>query len=285
MRTEELRKRLSEDVGEDEATRLLPALKRLEQWQTPVPDERDTARLLETLQATILIENQRFMLHNSPSSFRLHPSALLLRSQLRVVRYEIWAASTLVMVLGAAVTLATFGPGASIESLPFVFIAPIVAAIGVTFLYGPANDPSLEVELATPVSPRTILLARLVLLFGLNLGLGVFASVALTVLIPGLSLWLLVAAWLAPMAFLSAFTFLLSVVFVDSLVSVFVGLSLWMMQGIKQVVSIEGVFVLAYWPNLLSAEARPLLWLTTAILGGLAIWIGGREERWLSTMK
>lgn len=204
---------------------------------------------------------------------------LLLRLQVRVVRREIWAASALVMALGTLVTLAMSGPDASGGVLPLVLVAPLVAAGGVAFLYGPAVDPALEIELATPASSRLILLARLALVFGFDLGLGLAMSVMLALLQPGISLWPLVMDWLAPMAFLSALAFLLTVLSTDPGLSVLVSLVLWGGLNVRKSVGLGRLF----WPvpDLLAASARPWLWGLALLCGGLALWAAGREERWL----
>jgi hypothetical protein len=204
---------------------------------------------------------------------------LLLRLQVWVVRREIWAASALVMALGTLVTLTMSGPYSSGGTLPLVLVAPIVAAGGMAFLYGPAVDPALEIELATPASSRLILLARLVLVFGFDLGLGLAMSVVLAVLQPEVSLWPLVMDWLAPMAFLSTLAFLLTVLSTDPGLSVLVSLVLWGGLNVRKSVGLGRLS----WPlpDLLAASARPWLWGLALLFGGLALWAAGREERWL----
>jgi len=200
---------------------------------------------------------------------------LLLRSQLPVIRGEIWPASTLVLALGTFVACAA----RSAEALPFVLMAPLVTAVGVAFLYGPAVDPALEIELATPVSPRLILLVRLALVFGFDLALGLAGSLALALLRPDVSLWPLVTAWLAPMTFLSALSLLLSVASADSGLGALVSLMLWVVQSMGR---ISGPNSLPWRiPDLTAAAARPWLWALALVMGALALWIGGRTERWI----
>ena len=55
----------------------------------------------------------------------------------------------------------------------------MIAAACVSFIYGPENDLAYELALSTPTSPRTILLARLALVFGYNLGLVPIATLGL----------------------------------------------------------------------------------------------------------
>ncbi len=266
-----LRSRLIEDVDSpEEVERLLPAARRLNAWRAPAPTAQETARLIETLRPALPVPGRR------TSSRVLRAALLLLCAQLRVVRREIWAASMLVMALGGVVA---YSPGSASSILPLILTAPLVAAVGVAFIYGPFVDPALEIELTAPVSPRLILLARLVLVFGFDLALGLIASVALAGLSPGISFWPLVMAWLAPMAFLSALAFLLTVLTADPLLGTLVSMGLWIAQAIRQLPAVGRV--LWYVPNLMTGEAYPWLWLFAALLVGLAFWLGGQEERWI----
>lgn len=131
----------------------------------------------------------------------------LLWSQLPLLRKEIWPASAIVMLAGALLSLSAGGDGTPILTL----MAPLVAAAGVAMIYGPENDPGLELALATPTSPRQVLLARLVLVFGYDLALAVAGSVSLIAL--GAStygLGELVLSWLGPMTLLSTLALTLS---------------------------------------------------------------------------
>jgi hypothetical protein len=261
---DQLRAKLIEDTGSvDEADRLLPIVQQLAAMPAPIPTIQQTDRLVQTLTAAM----------PAPSS-RKALMAWLLRAQLRVVQHEIWLASALVMTLGVLVTL-TSQPGTSVEMLPLALIAPLVAALGIAFLYGPAADPSVEIELATPVSPRLIVLVRLLLVFLFDLALGLIGSVALVIANSDWSLWPLVALWLAPMTFLAALAFLLSMLFVDPLISVSICLTLWGLQVLR-------VFPpFAALPDWLAGDVQPWLWLTAVLCAGVALWLAGREERQL----
>lgn len=282
MNDEELRRRLLEDTDSpEEAESLASIVRRLQAWPAPTPTPADTARLLQTLQPHLPAQAAQ-----SSSPLRsaleaivsiLHSPFLILHSQLRVVRREIWLASLLVMALGAAITLVpSVRPGGA---LPLALIAPIVAAVGVAFIYGPFVDPSIEIELATPVSPRLVLLARLALVFGFDLALGLAASAALAALRPDLSFWPLIAAWLTPMAFLSSLAFLLSVLTVSPTLAMTVSMLLWSLQTFRSIPEMS--LGLSYLPDWLAPQARIGLLAAAAALAALAFWIGGREERWI----
>jgi hypothetical protein len=272
---DELRARLVEDLQSDEgAEALAPIVQQLREWSAPEATREETAQLIARLERE---------LPNRPSAIANLQSFwpwLLLRSQLRVVRRELWTASALVMALGTLVTVSVVDPSAPDAVLPIVFFAPLVAALGIAFLYGPDVDPALEIELAAPLSTRVVLLARLVLVSGFNLLLGLIASFALVAITPALSFWPLVTTWLAPMAFLSALAFLLTMWSTDPSLGVLISLGLWMLQALRQTPGLHSIFW--YVPNIWSPEARVWLWIAAAALGLIALHLGGREERWIA---
>ncbi|MBE2197080.1 MAG: hypothetical protein IAE79_00625 [Anaerolinea sp.] len=200
---------------------------------------------------------------------------LLLVAQARVVRREIWAASALVMTLGVLVSLAWRG-GEGAAGLPLALLAPVVAALGIATLYSPA-DGVWELEMTTAVSPRLLLLARLLLVFGFNLLLAALSSVALALLLPQVSLWLLITTWLAPMTFLAALAFLITVLTGATEMGILVSLSIWTLQTVRLSGDSLGVFV-RYWPDLLSPANHAWLWMLALLGFAYALWLGGREE-------
>jgi hypothetical protein len=274
MNDEELLAKLSEDTGSpEEAAELLPVIHKLQEWKAPPPLLLETTRLTEVLGR--LLKARR----NSTVSYRLYLGWLVLCSQLRVVQYEIWAASFIVMGLGTLVTLGYSMSHAVDVTLPFVLIAPVAAAAGIAFLYGPSVDPALEIELTTPVSPRQVLVARLVLVFGFDLIFGLMGSAVLSLLRTDISFWPLVSAWLAPMTFLSSLAFLMTTLTLDPGLSLLACLGLWILENLTRLV--PGVRLPFSVPDLTAATTRPWLWLLAVLLSCAALWFGGSEEHWL----
>ena len=268
MENKKLRQKLIEDLGTGDAVdELLPVVAALQKTTTPQPTAKETSQLLAALEP---------MLPQQAAATKQWRAYLqwaywLLRAQMRIVRAELWLGSAFVMALGVLVTLA-----ADLQALPFVLIAPIVAAVGITFLYGPSNDPALEIELTTAVSPRLILLARMALLFGIDLMMGIAGSILLAAMRSDISLGPLLNTWLAPMAFLSAFAFFFSLISFEPLLGVMLSLILWGIQTMRQ---FDWLFRLPpAIPNLLLAQWQPWLWLGAVVLGGTAVYLAGREE-------
>jgi hypothetical protein len=280
--TDRLQEMLHQDLGEgDEARELSSTVQQLGRWPAPTPTPQETARLIEALRPVLPEQTVRKpgWWCSTFCSLGAGWPWLLLRAQAKVVRGEIWAASALVIALGTLTTLLADGEASSVSTLPLVLIAPVVAAVGISFLYGAESDPALELELATPTSPRLVLLARLVLVYGFDLGLGLMGSVTLAALMPELSLWPLVTTWLAPMSALSALAFLLTVLSTDATLGTLTSLGLWGLQSVLRIV--DPAFLYLRLPDLTAPAARPWLWAAALGLGGLALWAGGHEERWL----
>ena len=155
---------------------------------------------------------------------RLSLAWQLLLGQAPLVRREIWASSAFTMALGCAVALLAAGPahGGTILAV----FAPVVAAVGVAFLYGSENDPSLELALSTPTPPRLVLLARLVLVYGYDLALALVATGVLVLAKDGVGAWALISLWIGPMLFLSSLALLLSLLF-GANAAILVAMGLW----------------------------------------------------------
>lgn len=156
---------------------------------------------------------------------RLSLAWQLLRGQLPLVSRGIWAASGLTMAVGLLVALLATNTAAAANTLLAV-LAPVVAAVGVALVYGPENDPSLEVALSTQTSPRSVLLARLTLVYGYDLALALATTAALVLVEESLGVWPLVSLWIGPMLFLSALALLLSLL-LGSATAMLVALALW----------------------------------------------------------
>ena len=205
----------------------------------------------------------------------------LLRAQAPLVRREIWLTSALVMALGYLVTLV--GSRDNPTTGVIEVLAPLIAAAGVAMIYGPENDPGLELALATPTSPRQVLLARLALVFSYDLALAVAASLGVILIMPAAPLMTLVLGWLGPMAFLSALALVLSLC-IGAGNAVTVAMILWLggrLAASPQLASPGGLT-----PALVAAaQAYALAWQSPALLLGLtgalllaALWLAGRQE-------
>jgi hypothetical protein len=131
----------------------------------------------------------------------------VLRGQVPLVRRSIWAASAATMALG--VLVAVLASGRHTSDLILSLFVPAIAGVGMAFLYGPENDPGLELALATPTSPRIVLVSRLLLVLGYDLALALGAS-GVVVLAHGGDVLAATPLWLGPMLLLAGISLLLS---------------------------------------------------------------------------
>lgn len=157
-------------------------------------------------------------------SFSIRYLWQLVTGQLWLVHRGIWLAAPLTIALGLLAGLTAQGAAGS--AIPIALIAPALAAVSLALIYGPENDPSLELALSTPTSPRLVLMARMTLVFGYDLLIALAATAVLVVVDNGTNLWPLISMWIVPMLFLSAFALTMSLVFGTS-AAIAASLILW----------------------------------------------------------
>ncbi|TDP94832.1 hypothetical protein [Labedaea rhizosphaerae] len=189
-------------------------------------------------------------------------AAQLLTAQMRLIRVSVWLASAFVMAFGVLVLIPLRQGGLS-ESV-LAMIAPFVAAAGIAGVCGPERDPGLELTAATATSPRTVLVARVALVFGYDLVLALGASLALVALgLDTSGLAALIGAWLGPMALLSSLCLLLAVA-VGTTAAFTVGLALWLARLLVPSLALDTRWFVPV------ANAVKVLWATNFVSGVLA---------------
>jgi hypothetical protein len=258
-----------------EADVLLPLLTQLKEADRAQPTAVDTIQLINTLLPELPTQPawQRWQTAVTNSWIWL-----LLQSQMRIVRLEIWAASAIVMALGVFISIILRSDNIMI-GLPLILTAPLVAAVGIAALYG-SSDRVWELEMTTAVHPRLLLLARLLLVFGFDLILALLSSLALSFILPDVALWSLITTWLAPMTFLAALAFLITILSGASEIGIMVSMALWVLQIVRHSTNMR--LFAAYIPDMLAPYNHTWLWLLALLLGVYAFWLGGREERWVN---
>jgi hypothetical protein len=126
-----------------------------------------------------------------------------------------WLISTVVVFgVGALVSL---GPGQPLVWL----IAPVVAATGVAFAYGPGLDPAWELSASCALPDRMVLFTRVVAVFAVNAVLGLLASAASG------AATALTFGWLIPMTAVCALALAAAVATRSALVGAGAGIAAW----------------------------------------------------------
>lgn len=202
---------------------------------------------------------------------------LILVAQLPLVRRGIWAASALTTALGILVALETRTSGGG--GMVLALFAPVMAAVGVAFIYTPETDPSLELALTTPTSPRSVLLSRLTLVFGYDLLLALIPTLLLATL-RGDGVWGLIALWIGPMLVLSALSLVLSLM-MGSTAAIALALTVWALH-LLQVAGdrlhwLAGVPLAGLWQT-----SVPVVLLAVALFAIAVLYLPSREPRLLA---
>jgi hypothetical protein len=126
-----------------------------------------------------------------------------------------WVIATAVaLAAGAAATLGTGTPYVAL-------LAPVVAAAGIAYAYGPGIDPAWELSCSMAVSDRMVLLVRALAVFGLNAVLGLAASAASGTAAA------VTFGWLVPMTAVSALALAAATVARSARTGVAAGLAGW----------------------------------------------------------
>ena len=183
----------------------------------------------------------------------------LIRFQVYLIPRGIWAASALASVLCLVPLIwpqMFFLHDVSLHvAIIQSVVTPIVMALGLAFIYGPEHDPGLEIALSTPVSPRRVLLCRLLPVLGFNLALSLGVTL-LAVALHGGDFALLISFWAGPMLVLSGLSLALSIG-VGTVVGAAVAGCLWLLHLVVASLSTSAPPALSE-PTLLSG-----LWQTT----------------------
>lgn len=193
----------------EECADLLPAVRRLSEWQAPQPEPADTRRLLARLAAELPVSSPvRQAIREHRQHRRTSISFLLVtaRAQVSLFGLGFWLVSALVTLIGAIVVLSRVLPD---QELVLRVSGPLLAYIGTIVAFRGINARTLELELVCLPSPLQLALARLVIVLGYDIGLGLALSLALLVGGSGQVL-ALTLAWLMPLLLVAGLALLLS---------------------------------------------------------------------------
>lgn len=188
---------------------LLPALQRLPRWEAPQPQPEDTRHLIARLALEIpalssirqAIRNQR----RDRNSFLLSTA----RAQVSLLGYGFWMVSALITAVGAAVVLSKVIPD---QTLVLKAGGPLLAYMATIVAFRGRGRRVLELELTCLPSPLLLALARLVIVLGYDVALGIALSLVLWARGSDQVL-LLTLSWLMPLLLVAGLALLLSLRF------------------------------------------------------------------------
>jgi hypothetical protein len=193
----------------EECADLLPALRRLPEWQAPQPEPADTRRLLARLIPELPSHSP---VRQAIRGYRQHRVAFLLviaRTQVSLFGPGFWLVSALITLVGAGVVLSKLVPD---QALVLRVSGPLLAYMGTIVAFRGRGARVLELELVCLPSPLQLALARLVIVLGYDVGLGLALSLALWAGGSG-QVMALTLSWLMPLLLVAGLALLLSLRF------------------------------------------------------------------------
>lgn len=196
----------------DELADLLPVVQRLAEWQAPQPSPVDTQRLLARLAPELPALSpvrQAIRARQQRRGGRLSWLLETACTQISLFGPAFWLVSALVTIIGAVAVLSNFSGALSNQELLLRASGPFLAYVGTIVAFRGMAERVLECELVCLPSPVQLALARLVIVLGYDVGLGLALSLALWA---GGSeqVLALTLSWLMPLLLVAGLALLLS---------------------------------------------------------------------------
>jgi hypothetical protein len=193
----------------EELAQLLPTARRLSEWQVLPPSPAETQRLLARLMTALPTPSP---VRQAIRERRRHQGGgirwllALARTQVSLFGVAFWLVSALVALVGAAAVL---GNAPFNRALLLSASGPFLAYLGTVIAFRGTHRRVLECELVCLPSPAQLALARLVIVLGYDVGLGLV--LALVLWAGGASQVLTLAlAWFMPLLLVAGLALLLS---------------------------------------------------------------------------
>jgi hypothetical protein len=214
QRHEQLDRALREQGADPaEIAEWLPVVERLADWPTREPGPEDARRLLAALAPLLPVSSpvsspvrQAIRERQRRQGAGLACLLDLARTQVSLFGAAFWLASALVTLAGAGAVLTT-EPTSQVALLHA--IGPLLAYLGTVFAFRGREARVLEVELVCLPSPAQLALARLVIVLGYDVCLGL--ALALVLWAGGAAQVLtLTLAWFMPLLLVAGVALLLS---------------------------------------------------------------------------
>jgi hypothetical protein len=196
----------------EEIEHLMPALLRLSEWQAPQPSPADTRRLVARLASALAATSPvRQAIREQRQRQRGGLPWLLAtaRTQVSLFGLAFWLVSALVTLIGVGAVL---GRVLDEQDVLLAVSGPFLAYLGTSIAFRGPGLRVLELELVCLPSPLQLALARLVIVLGYDLGLGLILGLALWASGGGQVLALLLS-WFMPLLLVAGLALLLSLRF------------------------------------------------------------------------
>jgi hypothetical protein len=198
----------------EECADLLPAVRRLSEWQAPLPEPAETRRLLARLTPELPAFSpvrQAIREHQQRQLTRVTSLLATARAQVSLFGLGFWLVSALVTLFGAVIVVSNVVPDQALvlQALVLRISGPLLAFLGTIVAFRGRGARVLELELACLPSPLQLALARLVIVLGYDVGLSLALSLLLWAGGSG-DVLALTLSWLMPLLLVAGLALLLS---------------------------------------------------------------------------
>lgn len=263
------------DATPEEVKAWVPVAQQLNAWRDPRITPADHGRLLAVLgpallqakRATPVTPVRQAIRQRLARQNRLVNMLMLVHSQVSMLRLSFWVLSAVLVLLGIVVELAPSQHSVSIAWLRA--LAPLLAYLSVAGIFRSARLHTLEWEFACPPSPLQLIAARLLIVLGYDVGLGVILSVIGWAHGEG-SFLVVTLHWLMPLLLITGLALALSLR-LPAPTAAGIAYSGWLTLLIVGGGPVQG---------LLSLQTELLLGLAGGSLLGLALWRFTQEIPW-----
>ena len=255
---ESLAEALSEQgAGAEEVADLLPTLLRLSEWRAPEPSPAETQRLIAGLISGLPAPSpmrQAIQAHRRRQGTGLRWLLATARTQVRLFGPAFWLVSALVAVVGAVV-VSSISNQLATQELVLRACGPFLAYLGTSIAFRGTHERVLEFELVCLPSPLQLAIARLVIVLGYDVCLGLVLSLALWV--GGAEQTLaLTLSWFMPLLLVAGLALLLSL-YVSAQVAAVLAYGSWLTVLVFNATA--------------SQQVLPLTPLSQLLLGGIGV--------------
>ncbi|HZU71068.1 MAG TPA: hypothetical protein VFA09_27580 [Ktedonobacteraceae bacterium] len=248
------------DAGPAEIAAWMPVVQRLAEWPERRITSADRGRLLSVLEQAMPLHSavrqaiRERMVQRSRLITLLHTA----RAQVSVQHPPFWIFSLLIVLIGAIVELSTQNP---LTIAWLRALAPLLAYLSVTSAFRGVRLHTLEWELACPPSALQLIVARLVVVLGYDVSLGVLLS--LVGWIHGNGSFLVVTLyWLMPLLLVASLALVLSL-WLSILLATVLAYSSWLLLVVLST---------GYLGILMSLSGELLLGGIGAVMLAVALW-------------
>jgi len=209
-----------QDRNEQSRREIANAIDKLERYTVPTPATKETADFASLLGKRWESERKPTFVETMRKSARV---LLIIQPHLNLFKGAFWFASLCIAALG--LLLDRFAADESAVQ-PFLFTAPLLAALSVCFAFRSYGTPMFQLEMSMPLSPVQLIFGRLTLVVVYDIAIALLFSIPIA---GNQGFAAFIFSWLVPLG-VTSFTALAVMLYSGLYAGLISSLALWMVQ-------------------------------------------------------